>query len=186
MASNDIIKLVTRAPASRRQFLIGAGTAFAGMTLGTPAIAQSKELTIISNIGNASQREVLQRITSAYEKESGVKVAINNMDHEAHKTAIRSYLVVGAPDISGNRMKAFVQRELFDDISDLFERENYKSVLGPAAGAVTVDGKQYGLPLGGLLWGLFYRKDVLAEKGWTPPKTMEEHLSLVSRRSRRA
>ena len=56
------------------------------------------------------------------------------MDHEAHKTAIRSYLVVGAPDIcfwfSRNRMKAFVTKGLFDDISDLFARENYKSVLG--------------------------------------------------------
>lgn len=174
MTPKDITTLLTGAPASRRQFLIGAGTALAGMSLSAPALAQSKEMTIISNIGNASQRDVLQRIASEYEKASGVKVTINNMDHEAHKTAIRSYLVVGAPDIcfwfSGNRMKAFVKRGLFDDISDLFERENYKAVLGQTLNAVTVDGKQYGLPLGGLLWGLFYRKDVFAEKGWSPRK----------------
>lgn len=178
----DLMTLVACAAHSRRKFMIGAGTALAGMALGCPAVAQSKELTIISNIGNASQREVLQRIASEYEKASGVKVTINNMDHEAHKTAIRSYLVVGAPDIcfwfSGNRMKAFVKRGLFDDISDLFERENYKSVLGPSTGAVTVDGKQYGLPLGGLLWGMYYRKDVFAEKGWTAPKTINELLAL--------
>lgn len=182
MALKDVMTLAAGMSASRRQFLIGAGTALAGMTLSAPALAQSKELAIISNIGNAGQREVLQRIAAEYEKASGVKVTINNMDHEAHKTAIRSYLVVGAPDIcfwfSGNRMKAFVKRGLFDDISDLFERENYKSVLGPATGAVTVDGKQYGLPLGGLLWGMFYRKDVFAEKGWTPPKTIDELLAL--------
>ena len=39
---------------------------------------------------------------------------------EAHKTAIRSYLTVGAPDVcfwfSGNRMKAFVERGLFDGL----------------------------------------------------------------------
>ena len=182
MAFKDLSSLVSGMGASRRQFIIGAGTTLAGMTLGCPALAQSKELTIISNIGNAAQRDVLQRLASEYEKASGLKVTINNMDHEAHKTAIRSYLVVGAPDLcfwfSGNRMKAFVKRDLFDDISDLFERENYKSVLGPAAGAVTVDGKQYGLPLGGLLWGLFYRKDVFAEKGWAPPATMEDLLAL--------
>ena len=169
--------------ASRREFLVGAGAAaLAGTTLGRPALAQSKEMTIISNIGSAAQRDVLQRIASEFEKTSGVKVIINNMDHEAHKTAIRSYLVVGAPDVcfwfSGNRMKAFVKRDLFDDISDLFARENYKSVLGTTTAAVTVDGKQYGLPLGGLLWGLFYRKDVFAEKGWTPPKTMDDLLAL--------
>jgi len=168
--------------ASRRKFLVGAGAALASATLGRPALAQSKEMTIISNIGSATQRDVLQRVAGEFEKTSGVKVTINNMDHEAHKTAIRSYLVVGAPDVcfwfSGNRMKAFVKRDLFDDISDLFARENYKSVLGTTAAAVTVDGKQYGLPLGGLLWGLFYRKDVFAEKGWTPPKSMDDLLTL--------
>lgn len=185
MALKDLTTLVTGAPASRRQFLIGAGTTLAGMTLGAPAIAQSSEMTIISNIGDAGQRGVLQTIADAFSKESGTKVTINNMDHEAHKTAIRSYLVVGAPDVcfwfSGNRMKAFVQRGLFDDISDLFEKEDYKKVLGPAAGAVTVDGKQYGLPLAGLLWGMFYRKDVFADKGWTPPKTIEDLLALGER-----
>lgn len=168
---------------SRRTFLIGTGGLMAATSLlGWPALAQSKELTIISNIANAPQREVLQRLAGEFGKASGTKVVINNMDHEAHKTAIRSYLVVGAPDIcfwfSGNRMKSFVKRDLFDDISDLFEREKYKDVLGASAGAVTVDGKQYGLPLGGLLWGLFYRKDVFAEKGWTPPVTFEDLLSL--------
>ncbi|MBB3395538.1 multiple sugar transport system substrate-binding protein [Rhizobium sp. BK060] len=182
MAMKDLTSLMESAASSRRQFMIGAGTALAGVALSCPALAQSKELTIISNIGNAAQREVLQRIASEYEKAGRVKVTINNMDHEAHKTAIRSYLVVGAPDLcfwfSGNRMKAFVKRDLFDDISDLFERENYKSVLGPSTAAVTVDGKQYGLPLGGLLWGLFYRKDVFAEKGWTAPKTIKDLLTL--------
>ena len=182
MAMKDLTTMMNGVTPSRRQFMIGAGTALAGMTLGSPALAQSKEVSIISNIGNASQREVLQRIASEFETASGVKVTINNMDHEAHKTAIRSYLVVVAPDLcfwfSGNRMKSFVQRGLFDDISDLFERENYKSVLGPTTGAVTVDGKQYGLPLGGLLWGMFYRKDVFAEKGWTAPKTTKDLLVL--------
>ncbi|PYE93573.1 carbohydrate ABC transporter substrate-binding protein (CUT1 family) [Rhizobium sp. PP-F2F-G38] len=168
---------------SRRTLMLGAGGLMASAALlGSPALAQSKQLTIISNIANAPQRKVLQRLAGEFEKASGTKVVINNMDHEAHKTAIRSYLVVGAPDIcfwfSGNRMKSFVKRDLFDDISDLFEREKYKDVLGASAGAVTVDGKQYGLPLGGLLWGLFYRKDVFAQKGWTPPVTFEDLLSL--------
>lgn len=182
MALKDLTTIVASAAASRRQFLIGAGTALAGMTFSAPVIAKGGEITIISNIGDAGQRGVLQKIADEFSKQSGTKVTINNMDHEAHKTAIRSYLVVGAPDIcfwfSGNRMKAFVQRGLFDDISDLFEREDYKKVLGPAAGAVSVDGKQYGLPLAGLLWGMFYRKDVFADKGWGAPKTIEELLIL--------
>nr|WP_245427408.1 ABC transporter substrate-binding protein [Pleomorphomonas carboxyditropha] len=162
--------------------MIGTGAVLAGGLLARPAIAQARELTIISNIGNADQRTVLQRLADEYAKASGVAVTINNMDHEAHKTAIRSYLVVGAPDIcfwfSGNRMKAFVKRGLFDDISDLYEREGYKDVLGATTGALTVDDRQYGLPLGGLLWGMFYRKDVFEEKGWTAPATIEDLLKL--------
>jgi multiple sugar transport system substrate-binding protein len=73
-------------------------------------------------------------------------------------------------------MKAFVKRGLFDDISDLFETEKYKDVLGVTTGAVTVDGKQYGLPVGGTLWGMFYRKDVFAEHGLTMPTTWDEFL----------
>lgn len=167
---------------TRRRFMLGTGAVLAGGMLARPAIAQAKELTIISNIGNADQRAVLQRLADEYAKASGVAVTINNMDHEDHKTAIRSYLVVGAPDIcfwfSGNRMKAFVKRGLFDDISDLYDREGYKNVLGATTGALTIDGRQYGLPLGGLLWGMFYRKDVFEEKGWAAPATIEELLAL--------
>ncbi len=180
MASKNELSLINAIRASRRQFVIGTGAALAATALYRPAIANGGEVTIISDIGNADQRAVLERIAADFTKKTGTKVTINNMDHEAHKTAIRSYLVVGAPDIcfwfSGNRMKAFVDRGLFDDISDLFAKEGYSDKLGATMTAVTVNGKQYGLPLGGILWGLFYRKDVFAEKGWTAPKNWDEFL----------
>ncbi|OLP59622.1 ABC transporter substrate-binding protein [Xaviernesmea oryzae] len=170
------------ASVSRRRLLVGAGTAIAAASLFSPAVAKGGEVKIISNLGGAEQRAVLARVAAAYEAKTGVKVVINNMDHEAHKTAIRSYLAVGAPDIcfwfSGNRMKTFVVRDMFDDISDLVAREGLADKLGVTLSAVTVDGKQYGLPMAGILWGLFYRKDVFAEKGWAPPKTYAEMLAL--------
>ena len=176
------LSLIDAIKASRRQFLIGTGAALAGTALSRPAIAAGGEVTIISDLGNADQRAVLERLAGEFTKKTGTKVTINNMDHEAHKTAIRSYLVVGAPDIcfwfSGNRMKAFVDRGLFNDISDLYQKEGYSEKLGVTKGALTVGGKQYGLPLGGILWGLFYRKDVFAEKGWTAPKTWDDFMKL--------
>lgn len=168
---------------TRRLFLKAAGGASAVALggLSTPAIAQGAELTIISAESNAGVLAVLRRIAADFEKQSGTKVVVNNMDHEAHKTAIRNYLVAGAPDIcfwfSGNRMKAFVNRGLFDDISDLFTEKKYADVLGATTGAVTVEGKQYGLPTGGTLWGMFYRKDVFDQHGLTPPATWDEMLA---------
>ncbi|MER9252251.1 substrate-binding domain-containing protein [Mesorhizobium sp. M0598] len=170
-------------PSTRRNFLKGAGGISAGALAGfpMPALSQSSEVTIISDENNADALRILRRIAAGFEKQSGTKVVINNMDHEAHKTAIRNYLVAGAPDVcfwfSGNRMRAFVTRGLFDDISDLFEKEKYKDVLGATTGAVTVDGKQYGLPTGGTMWGMFYRKDVFAEHGLTVPATWDEFLA---------
>lgn len=168
---------------TRRQIVQMGGTALACAAAGGlafPAIAQNKAktLTVISERSNANTRAALAAIAAAFEKQTGTTVTLNNMDHEAHKTAIRNYLVTSPPDIcfwfSGNRMRSFVKRGLFDDISDLVEREKYKEALGYAAGAVTIDGKQWGLPLEALPWGLFYRKDVFAEKGLSVPRTFEQ------------
>lgn len=163
---------------SRRSFLVGT----AAIALAAPALAQSAEIKIISNIGNADQRAVLDRLAKEFTAKTGTAVTINNLDHEANKTQIRSYLVVGAPDIcfwfSGNRMKSFVEKGLFDDISDLFADQKLAPALGATLNAVTVGGKQYGLPMGGLLWGLFYRADVFDANGWTPPAKWADLLAL--------
>lgn len=166
---------------TRRTFLKSAGVMSAAAVAGSfpiPAIAQAQEINVISAESNGKALEALKKIAEDFGKQAGTKVVINNMDHEAHKTAIRNYLTAGAPDVcfwfSGNRMRAFVKRGLFDDISDLFEKEKYKDVLGASTGAVTVDNKQYGLPTGGTLWGQFYRKDVFDQNGLTVPTTADE------------
>ncbi|POO51781.1 ABC transporter substrate-binding protein [Agrobacterium rosae] len=170
-------------PTSRRRFLQGTGVAIASAALSAPAIAQSKQLTIISNRGNADQRKALETIAKAFGDASGVTVTVNNMDHEAHKTAIRNYLVASPPDVcfwfSGSRMRSFVEKGLFEDISDLVQREKYADVLGATLGSVTVDGKQYGLPTGGILWGLFYRQDTFDQFGLSVPKTFDDFFTLA-------
>jgi len=112
-----------------------------------PLSRRRKTINIISDESNADALAILRKIADDFGKQAGVKVVVNNMDHEAHKTAIRNYLRRRRSRhlllVFGNRMRAFVKRGLFDDISDLFEKEKYKDVLGAAAGAVTVDGKQY-------------------------------------------
>lgn len=160
-----------------KAMVAGVGVA-ATNGLAMPAIAQAREITLISNETNPAAVAALRAVADAFKKQTGTSVVVNNMDMEANKTAIRNYLVAGAPDLcfwfSGNRMRAFVDRGLFEDISDLFAAQKYADVLGPTAGSVTVNGKQYGLPTGGTLWGMFYRKDVFAEHGLTMPTTWDE------------
>lgn len=175
------MEIITGARTTRRSFLttVGGGVALiAAGGLAMPAIALEKNLTIIHNGENDKQQAVLRQIVAAFEKQTGATVTLNFMDGESHKTAIRNYLVAGAPDIcfwfSGNRMKAFVKRGLFNDISDLVAEEKYADVLGATLGSVTVDGKQYGLPLAGTLWGNFYLKNVFEEKGLVAPTNWDE------------
>src|SRR4051812_27852845 len=83
---------------TRRQMVQMSGAALACAAVGGlsfPAIAQNKAktLTLISERSNANTRAALAAIAAAFEKQTGTTVTINNMDHEAHKTAIRNYLV---------------------------------------------------------------------------------------------
>lgn len=168
---------------TRRRFIQLTGAALASTALSAPAIAQEKQLTIISNRGNAEQRKALEKIAADFGQAVGATVTVNNMDHEAHKTAIRNYLVASPPDIcfwfSGSRMRGFVEKGLFEDVSDLVQKESYADVLGGTLGSVTVDGKQYGLPTGGILWGLFYRQDTFDQYGLTVPKTFDDFFILA-------
>ncbi|MEF2074067.1 ABC transporter substrate-binding protein [Consotaella aegiceratis] len=156
--------------------IAGAATALGG--LAAPAFAQARSLVIISNESTQEGKDAFQKIVDDFAADTGVDVNLSFMDHEGHKTAIRNYLVTAAPDIcfwySGERMRAFVQRGLFDDISDLVEKEDYAKPLGGALSAVTVNGKQYGLPLGGRLYGNYYLADVIKDNGLTMPKTWDE------------
>jgi multiple sugar transport system substrate-binding protein len=169
---------------SRRSVLKGMAGGAAALAIGglaAPALGQSRQLNIINNDATQPAQEALKKIADAFGAETGTNVTLNFMDHEGHKTAIRNYLVVSAPDIcfwfSGNRMKAFVNRGLLEDISDLVTAENYAAVLGGTLGATTVGGKQYGLPLGGRLWGNYYLKSVFDEHGLTAPTNWDELLA---------
>lgn len=170
---------MSRRHVSRREFVVG--TAAVAASVAVPAFAKKRELVVISNRSNPQQRVALERIAARFGQAASAKVSVNNMDHEAHKTAIRNYLVASPPDIcfwfSGERMRGFVERGLFADISDLVAAQGWSKVV-PAMGAVSVQGRQYGLPTAGVLWGLFYRQDTFAKFGLKPPASLDELVSM--------
>ncbi|RJS93620.1 ABC transporter substrate-binding protein [Salinisphaera sp. Q1T1-3] len=162
---------------TRRRVIQGLGCGLALSGFGAPAIATQRELVITSDL-NTGQYAVFREIVADFGRRVGVRVTLNNIAHEANKTAIRNYLVADPPDIcfwfSGARMRQFVQLGLFADISELVARQNFAKPLGPLLKTVSVNGRQYGLPLGGLFWGLYYRADVFARHDLSPPATFED------------
>jgi len=168
---------------TRRSFLASTTAVVGAASIGglaAPALAKDRRLVVISD-KSGDQRVALEKIVAEFETASGIKVSLNNMDTEAHKTAIRNYLVASPPDISfwfsGERMRGFVDRQLFADIGDLVEKEHWADVM-PTLASTSVNGRPYGLPLGGPLWGLWYRQDTFDEFGLEVPRTFDDFFTL--------
>ena len=49
--------------------------------------------------------------------------------------------------------------------------------LASTKGAMTIDGKQWGVPYTYYQWGVYYRKDIFDELGLSEPTTWEEELA---------
>ena len=78
-------------------------------------------------------------------------------------------------------MKAFVDRGLFDDVSDLWKKNKWDEEFKTTLSAMTVDGKQWGIPTTYSFWGIFYRKDIFEKLGIAVPKTWEEFVAAAKK-----
>ena len=100
------------------------------------------------------------------------------IDREAYKTQIRNFLTANAPDVAtwyaANRMRPYVEAGLFEDVSDLWAEPAIADNLASTKGAMTIDGKQWGVPYTYYQWGVYYRKDIFDELGLSEPTTWEE------------
>ena len=144
---------------------------------------QKRQLIINSNASDPAPKaafaEVVEGFKAAY---PDIEVTLNTFDHEAYKTAIRNFLASDAPDIclwfAGNRMKFFVDEGLFMDISDVWAKEGLNDSMSATKSALTVNGKQYGVPWGYYQWGVYYRKDIFDQYDLSEPASWEEFLAL--------
>ncbi len=148
--------------------------------LGAPAMAG--DLSIIFDDLNPAPKAGFEAAVEKFKAANpDINVTVSINDREAHKTAIRNFLSAEAPDVTswypGNRMAPFVNAGQFEDVSDLWEAEGFSDSLASTKSAMTIDGKQWGVPYTYYQWGMYYRADIFAEHGIEPPKTWEELLA---------
>ncbi len=156
--------------------------ALAATALVAPALAQQRTLVINTDTSDPAPKAAFQQLIDDFEAANpDVKVTWNLFDHEGYKTAIRNFLSADAPDLAnwyaGNRMAPFVEAGQFEDISDLWEAENMGETLASAEPSMTIDGKQWGVPYTYYQWGMYYNKDVFAERGVEVPETWDQFLA---------
>lgn len=149
------------------------------LTATLSATAFAGELVINSDQADPAPKAAWAEIIKLFEAENpDITVKYNLYDKEAYKTTIRNWLVTSPPDVvywyAGNRMKTFVDRGLIEDVSDIWQEQGMMQDFKSAAPAMTVNGKQYGVPYTYYQWGVYYRKDLFEKFGISEPKTYDE------------
>jgi len=141
----------------------------------------SGELRIISDMSNPAPRAVMEDLAAEFdEMHPDLTVELEIVDREAWKTQIRNALSANPPDVvnwyAANRMLPYVNAGLFMDISDLWGEPGL-AALASTKGAMTIDGKQWGVPYTYYQWGVYYRADIFDELGLEEPTNWDEEMA---------
>ena len=160
-------------------------TAITALTAGLASGASAElsgTLRIFSDMSNPAPRAVMEGMAEKFDAmHPDLTVELTVIDREAYKTQIRNFLSADAPDVANwyaaNRMGPYVSAGLFEDVSDLWMEEEIAGPLASTKGAMTIDGKQWGVPYTYYQWGVYYREDIFGELGLTAPSNWEEELA---------
>jgi len=155
----------------------------ASATLATGAFADGHgklqgDLKIFSDMSNPAPRAVMEGMVERFKAlHPDLNVELTVIDREAYKTQIRNFLSANPPDVANwyaaNRMKPYVDAGLFEDLSDVWAEDDM-AALASTKGAMTLEGKQWGVPYTYYQWGVYYRKDIYEELGIGEPADFAE------------
>ena len=152
----------------------------AAALLSAPASAGlSGDLKIFLDTSNPAPRATMEAMIARFQAlHPDLEIETTIIDREAYKTQIRNFLTADAPDVAtwyaANRMRPYVSAGLFEDVSDLWQEPEIADNLASTKGAMTIDGKQWGVPYSYYQWGVYYREDIFGELGLEEPATWEE------------
>jgi multiple sugar transport system substrate-binding protein len=182
----DIVNRITREDTMRSIMKTGAAalaatTVLAGAAFADAHASLSGTLRIISDMSNPGPRAVMEQLAADFGAlHPDLTVDLTIVDREAWKTQIRNALSADPPDVvnwyAANRMGPFVDAGLFMDITDWWEAGDFDG-LESVRGAMTQDGRQWGIPYTYYQWGVYYREDIFNELGLSEPSTWEEELA---------
>lgn len=163
------------------KFSAAAVAVSAGLASTAMAEELSGTLRIISDMSNPAPRAVMEGLASDFDAmHPNLTVEVEIVDRDGWKSQIRNALTANAPDVvnwyAANRMAPFVNAGLFEDVSDMYANGDLPG-LDSVKGALTIDGKQWGVPYTYYQWGIYYREDIFNDLGLTEPTTFDEEIA---------
>ena len=162
-----------------RSMLKTAALATAALLSAPASAGLSGDLKIFLDTSNPAPRATMEAMIARFQAlHPDLRIETTIIDREAYKTQIRNFLTADAPDVAtwyaANRMRPYVSAGLFEDVSDLWQEPEIAQNLASTKGAMTIDGKQWGVPYSYYQWGVYYREDIFKELGLEEPATWEE------------
>jgi multiple sugar transport system substrate-binding protein len=145
----------------------------------------SKEVSFGSNYSDAVPKGAMESVLKGYETKAAKTVKINTVDHNTFQENINRYLQ-GTPDdvftwFAGYRMQFFASQGLALDISDVWSAVGSGFTDALKKASTGEDGKQYFVPFYYYPWAVFYRKSLFEQRGYAPPKTLDEFKALCEK-----
>lgn len=154
-------------------------TLLAGAAFADAHAKLTGDLKIFLDTSNPAPRATMEKMIADFQAlHPDLNIETTVIDREAYKTQIRNFLTADAPDVAtwyaANRMTPYVTAGLFEDVSDLWQEPEIAENLASTKGAMTIDGKQWGVPYTYYQWGIYYRKDIYDELGLSEPASFDE------------
>jgi multiple sugar transport system substrate-binding protein len=145
-------------------------------------VAAAATLVINANTTEPASKAVFEQLIEEFKIENPqIEVKFSVLDREGFKAGIRNILTSAAPDVvtrfAGERMQTFVDLGLLEDISDLWQQQGLEEAMASSLSAMSVNGRQYGIPYSFYQWGMYYRKDLFERYGLEVPATWQELLA---------
>ena len=163
-----------------------AALAMSAVLAGTVAgSAGAQDLTgtlrIISDMTNPAPRATMEMLAAEFDAmHPNLTVELEIVDREAWKSQIRNALSANPPDVvnwyAANRMAPYVNAGLFMDITDMYDNGDLPG-LESVRGALTMNGRAWGVPYTYYQWGVYYREDIFNELGLSEPTNWEQELA---------
>jgi multiple sugar transport system substrate-binding protein len=189
---------------SRRQFLRLAGGVGAGLALAACAPVQvqvepagevsapapppeKKALTVWAHRSFAPPAdEVLLENINRWGQENNVELEVvaeieEPIMNERFMAAVESKVLPDVSAVSGGRVALHYPANIYLDVSDLYQEfaGQYGGFFLPAEQTATIEGKQWVIPYSIDTSLMYYRQDILDEKGLAVPETWAEYVEVV-------
>jgi multiple sugar transport system substrate-binding protein len=152
---------------------------------GGSASSSAGSISFGSNYSDPAPKQAFASLVSGAQKSTGVKVAINTVDHNTFQNDITAYLQ-GTPNdlatwFAGYRMQFFAAQGLLEPVDDVWAKIGGNFDAATTALCKGLDGHFYFVPIYNYPWVIFYNKSTFASKGYTVPTTWDQMIALCKK-----